>query len=206
METAFKSPSEEADAVHASKQSMQRSAPRQQARAKPRAASGDTRVTPPATGTRASIVPQSRIPSTPTSALKKRPEGDTPSKIPSPFVSSHNKRAAETGSMGVGQRTPTYLDGKFAQLIEEKASLVKKLDDQANQLKQLQEQIQMMHQEKAVSESRNKDAMAATMAAHAELTATQQEIQYQLAEQVASQEAKIEELRSHRRVARRPTS
>ncbi|KAE9362392.1 hypothetical protein PF008_g80 [Phytophthora fragariae] len=183
----------EADAVHSNKKPTQRSSSRQKPGVKPRA-SGDKTMTPPAPGTQTST-PRSRIPSTPTSALKKPREGDVPSKIPSP-AHIHFTRTAETESTANRQHTPTYLESKFTQLIEEKASLTKKLDAQAHQLQQLQEQIQMMQEEKQIINSRNKDAMVATMAAHADHTATQQEIQYQLAEQVASQEAEIDELRS----------
>ncbi|ETN03353.1 hypothetical protein, variant [Phytophthora nicotianae INRA-310] len=135
----------------------------------------------------------SRIPTTPTSALKKTPEGSMPSKIPTPPQTAPATVQSETA---IQQQTSTYSEGDFAQLHAENELLVKQLQTQAQELQQLHERIQMMDEEKQISESRYKDAMAATMDAHAQDTATQQEIQYKLAEQLASQEDELEELKS----------
>ncbi|GMF35536.1 unnamed protein product [Phytophthora lilii] len=199
-ESAVKNLFDGADAVHvasATKKTAERLTSRPKAGGTSRIL-GERKMTPPVQasepvsrllGKKRRLVSNqpSRIPSTPTSALKKPREGKTPTKIPTPHLAQ---------SAGSKEDTPTYLEGKFVQLEEEKAALVKKLDAQSREVQRLQEQIQMMHEEQAITESRNKNAMAATMAAHAEDTATQQQIQYQLAEQVASQEAEIEELRS----------
>ncbi|KAG2923901.1 hypothetical protein PC129_g13533 [Phytophthora cactorum] len=182
-------------------------------------ASGDQKMTPPTSGTKVLATPAplhrkdvltpasggslpSRIPSTPTSALKKPREGSMPSKIPTPPRTVPATKLSETANR---QQTPTYLEGKFTQLREEKASLVKQLQAQAHELQQLNERIHMMEKDEHLSESRHKDAMAATMDAHAQDTATQQEIQYKLAEQLASQEDELDELRSQHSKSSSPT-
>ncbi|EEY69105.1 myosin-like protein [Phytophthora infestans T30-4] len=171
----------------------------------------DKKMTPPSSGSKvpstlerlhrndvptpASGIPlPSLIPSTPTSALKKPREGRMPSKIPTP------PRTTDL----LEKETPT-LEGKLSQLQEEKACLAKQITAQAHELHQLRGRIQKMNEEKQLSESRHKVAMAATMKAHAQDSATQQDIQYKLAEQLGAQEEELEELRSQHSQSSSPT-
>ncbi|KAH7480029.1 CLIP-associating protein 1 [Phytophthora ramorum] len=161
---------------------------------------GDRRITPSSTRTQTPTTPAasqpSRIPLTPTSALRKPREGKVPSQIPTPPHLTRTESMAKIGSTDGRNPTPSYLTTKFAQLQDEKTSLAEKLKTQTHELQRLQEQIQMMNEERRLCESHNREAMAATMSAHAVDTATQQQIQYELAEQVASQEAQLEDLRT----------
>ncbi|KAF4146621.1 CLASP N terminal [Phytophthora infestans] len=174
----------------------------------------DKKMTPPSSGSKvpstlerlhrndvptpASGIPlPSLIPSTPTSALKKPREGRMPSKIPTP------PRTVPATDL-LEKETPT-LEGKLAQLQEEKACLAKQITAQAHELHQLRGRIQKMNEEKQLSESRHKVAMAATMEAHAQDSATQQDIQYKLAEQLGAQEEELEELRSQHSQSSSPT-